>query len=495
MAILPTERHCKKLDPKLRRIAQTFEEPLKLRRDLEANVVLHQDFAPNSDDGFPDIEVAPEGAYKRCLVRHRGIPEEFEALDWHSIVDGISTVSIPLHQLNQLAQSPSIDFVEAGRNFSPMLVSSLTETRADAVHRGEISGVGLTGAGVVVGIIDSPLDFTLADFRNDDGSTRIAFIWDQGLNPSVNEKSPTDFAYGVEYDSADIDGSNNGTAMVRHTFGVASHGTHVAGIAVGNGRSGDATFPAGDYVGVAPEALIIYVNPNSSDQNSSFTDSTNVADAISYIYGKAEEMGLPCVINMSLGQNGGSHDGESIVERAIDRLLETPGRSFVSAAGNEHIWRGHTSGSFNAGETTTLRWKAGGGIPWPFNGGNPLPDSEFGDFTPNELEVWFSSRDTVRVRVVSPGGLASDWITTNESESTDLANGNSVFLDVERFSILNGDSRIYVEIEPVTELVEEGVWLVEIEGLNVRDGHYDGFIERDVRMHRVPLNNGAEVLN
>jgi len=487
----------KKLDPKLRRIALSRTDPVILRRDLEAAVTTNTEMHVNEDGVLPDGDVNSEKVYKRCIVSHQWseIPGAYADLSWTKIVGDIFSVNLPIDLLEQLSSEPEIEFIEAGRSFSPVLSTSLAETDADAVHSG--SGVPeLTGENVIVGIIDTGLDYRLDDFRNADGSTRVAFLWDQSLVASGGEQSPSGFNYGVEYDSAAIDQAIGGADTVRHAFSIGSHGTHVAAIAAGNGRSNDAEFAAGQHVGAAPQATIIHVTPDSRDQNSSFTDSSNVADAIAYIYRKADELGLPCVINMSLGQNGGSHDGESIVERAIDQLLQVRGRAFVSAAGNEHQWRGHTSGVLSQGETKSLRWKAGGLIPWvEALLGNPAPNPELGDFTSNEMEIWFSSRDDMRVRVTTPSGETTPWAEAPFSEIHDLANGNQVFIDVERFAILNGDARIYIEIDPRASRVESGEWIVEIEGRSIADGRYDGFIERDARMHRVPLTNGTHALN
>lgn len=482
----------KKLDPKLRRIIRSQQDPIAVRRDLEAAVTRTPDLTRNNDGTFPEVVLEKTSIFKRCLVTHHWdkIPEPYQRLSWFHLVSDIYTVDVPVPLLESLGKEPGVDFIEAGRSFSPMLDTSVAETRASILHSDTPS---FTGKGVIVGIIDSGLDYWMDDFRKADGSTRIAFLWDQSLEPEAGEHSPQGFSYGVEYDAAAINNALNGTGNVRHEFSEASHGTHVAGIAAGNGRSTDSNFPAGQYIGTAPESTIIHVTPDSSDQDSTFTDSTNVADAIAYIFRKADELDMPCVINMSLGQNGGSHDGESVVERVIDQFLQIPGRAFVSAAGNEHIWRGHASGTLQTGGQRILRWKAGGRIPWL--NGMPLPTPEFGDFSPNEMEIWFSSRDSLRVRVHSPSGEMTRWFSSGENDIINFGNGNSVFIDVERFTLLNGDGRIYIEVEPNLQLVEEGEWLVEMEGHQILDGRFDAFIERDYRLHVLRLSNGQEVRN
>lgn len=472
------ERPSQALDPRLRRIMRGMHDPSRLRKDVDQSVI-SMESTPAA--GEP---LQPSQFTSRVLVRMSST-EPLSAMPdvrWIRIVEGVYACEVPLPQLQQLAEHPKVDFVEAGRLLTPALDTSLPETHADRVHRPTAGAQGFTGAGVVVGIIDFGLDFTLPDFIDPNGTTRVAFLWDQTLEPKAAEHSPAGFGYGVEYGATDIDqalAAADPFSVVRHEPDASSHGTHVTGIAAGNGRSGDAGFAANKFIGAAPEATIIFVQPSSRDAASTFTDSVHVAEAIAYIFGKAAELGRPCVINMSLGQNGGSHDGESVVEGAIDRLLTEPGRAFVGAAGNEHIWRGHAAGQLATGAKRTLQWKAGGELPIP--GGGTVAASP-GDRTPNELEVWYSSRDELRMRLIAPGGEATDTVLPGEEATHDFANGNQAFIASDRFSPLNGDARIYIEVSPGTAArVVTGVWQVELEAVSAGNGRFDAWIERDAR--------------
>ena len=462
-----------KLDPRLRRMARTMANPDDLRSDLERGIATSAEEAA--------LGLTEESVTKRVLVElvARDLPPGTEGWKWSHVVDTIYTLELPLAAIPVLAELPGIKMVEAGRKWFPMLDTSVTSARIAAVHALSQAQRPRTGRGVLVGIIDYGMDFTLDDFRNADGTTRIAFLWDQSLTPQAGESNPADFAYGVEYDAAAIDDDLRATAnftTVRHRPAAASHGTHVAGIAVGNGRSGDATHPAGAFVGAAPEATIVFVQPDRPDTDGTFTDSSNVADAIAYVFAKADELDMPCVVNMSLGQNGGSHDGESLVERAIDRLLEPTRRAFVSAAGNEHVWRGHASGTLAEGDTRTLAWNVGGQMPIPGGG-----QTEQGpDRTANEMEIWYSSRDRFTVTLRAPDGTTFGPVETNGT-LLDNQGGVRVFIDSERFSALNGDSRIYIEIDPVVT-IPSGEWEVEIEAVEAASGTFDAWIERDARI-------------
>lgn len=464
------------LDPRLRRIVASLDDRARLRRDLDQSVLETSEALATGDPLVPEVLTT------RTLVKV-GSSAPITALPeatWIQIVDTIYSVTLPITSLEALAVLPGVEFVEAPRFLYPMLSTSLAETRADHLHQPPL---GLTGDGVAVGIIDFGMDFTLDDFIAPDGTTRVAFLWDQSLDAVAGEQAPAGFGYGVEYDAGDIDAAlaaPDPFTVVRHRPDAASHGTHVAGIAAGNGRSGDGQFPAGQFVGAAPGATIIFVQPHTTDAQTTFTDSTRVAEAISYVFARATDLGLPCVVNMSLGQNGGSHDGESVVERAIDRLLEQPGRAFVLAAGNEHIWRGHASGQIAQGGVTTLQWRAGGQLPLP--DGSALPPGG-GDRTPNEMEIWYSPRDQFHARVTAPDGVSrTAVIAPGETVLDDFANGNQAFIDSERLSRLNGDARIYIEVAPGTAArVEPGVWQVELTAVESRDGRFDAWIERDAR--------------
>jgi subtilisin family serine protease len=178
---------------------------------------------------------------------------------------------------------------------------------------------GYTGAGIVMGIIDSGIDYHHPDFQDASGNTRIYKIWDQR-----DQQGPAamPWNYGTLWDSASI---NNGTCT-HNDLQYYGHGTHVSGIAGGNGNSTQLL----DMSGVAPEVVYIVVALDFAGTSSS----TAIADAAAYIYGQAQQLGMPCVINASVGDYYGSHDGQDLQSLMIDSMLNTPGRLFVSAAGN-----------------------------------------------------------------------------------------------------------------------------------------------------------------
>lgn len=201
-----------------------------------------------------------------------------------------------------------------------LLNQSRQHTRTDQVHSGTAGFVApYTGAGVIVGFVDVGLDLAHADFRHADGTTRVLELWDQTL--SNNALTPS-YGYGRVYDSAMINAGQCPHIDQPAYFG---HGTNTTGIAVGNGLE----YP--EFTGHAPDADIIVV---SSKMNAAGWTAT-VADAVDFIFERAEFYGKPCVINASVGTYAGAHDGRDIPAQMIaDKIAETQGRVMVCAAGN-----------------------------------------------------------------------------------------------------------------------------------------------------------------
>lgn len=172
------------------------------------------------------------------------------------------------------------------------------------------------GTNIIVGIIDSGTDFSHPDFKNTGGSSRIKYLWD--MTKPIAANTPTAFGYGQEWTNNDID-----LGLCTHDdtphFG---HGTASTGIAAGNGLA------IHKYAGVASKADIIVV---ALDFNrTGFT----IADAVQYIAAKANILNKPFVINASVGEYYGSHDGTDLEAKIIDGMVTGAGKCLVASAGN-----------------------------------------------------------------------------------------------------------------------------------------------------------------
>ena len=215
--------------------------------------------------------------------------------------------------------------------FHPLLDVSGTWTHVPEFR----AATGFYGAGVIVGIVDTGLDVRHPDFRTADGHTRVAWMLaagsPAGLHPAEEAAfgctDPQQTACAV-YAAADIDAMiQSGTTTLTDPDG---HGTHVSSIAAGNGGPSVTVTPR--YIGLAPEATLIVAAPT---QSGGFVD-TDILNAARFVFDRAEAVGGPVVVNISLGSDYGPHDGTSALETGLSAMVgdDQPGRAIVVAAGN-----------------------------------------------------------------------------------------------------------------------------------------------------------------
>ncbi len=241
----------------------------------------------------------------------------------------IVQVKLPIKHIEDFSQNDFVQSIPYSFSRGQLLSDTMTiHNNVTPIHNGVPPLLrAYTGKNVVFGIIDTGQDIVHPDFKDTLGNTRIYRIWDQ--------------VTGLYWDSTSI---NNGTCTHVDNH-VTSHGTHVSGIGAGNGLG------LNKYAGVAGEATIVAV---ASDFNAPNWLST-VVDATAYIYSVADSLGLPCVINASIGDYFGSHDGTDPAGVLIDSLVNyKPGRAFVCAAGNAGFFNWHVE--HNVTLDTTFTW-------------------------------------------------------------------------------------------------------------------------------------------
>jgi subtilisin family serine protease len=398
---------------------------------------------------------------------------EQSGLTIRSQIGDIITGVIALERLEDLAAVEGVELIEGAREMVAELDLAIADTRVNLVQQGP---PGRRGSGVIVGVVDSGCDFTHPCFRNDDGTSRILFIWDQTLTRTSTEAAPAGFAYGVEYTNAQINAAltqANPFAQVR-SRDPDKHGTHVAGIAAGNGRASSSSQPAFRFIGVAPEADLIIVKVGGSGSEGLGT-SANALDAVNYCYQRAQSNGnRACVVNMSLGDNLGPHDGTSLLERGLDNLLGPQRRAFVKSAGNVGDARHHAGGTV----------PSGGMVSVGFN-------QPSGNTTPDTLDFWYGGSNVFRAEVIDSAGNSTGLVNVGAVANVTLAGGNTVRIDHRNNDPFNGDKRIFINITRGSATqIRPGDWTVKLQSVSsAGGGRFDGWIQRHRRFNQRPTFN------
>lgn len=251
-------------------------------------------------------------------------------------------VAIPAQAIESLAAIEAVEAIHFEITQGKTLLNeSRNHARVNDVHDG-LGNLpeGYEGEGVIIGVIDAGLDLSHPDFMHADSTTRVLELWDQNLGYHA-QRTPS-YGYGQVFDNDDIDAGNCPHNDQSLFYG---HGTNTTGIAAGGDFDGD-------FDGMAPKADIIVV----SSKFSSFSWTATVADAVNYIFSRAEAYGKPCVINASIGTYRGSHDGRDLASMSMAQMIsDTTGRIMVCAAGNSGEEYPYHLG-YEASEDTVFTW-------------------------------------------------------------------------------------------------------------------------------------------
>lgn len=248
----------------------------------------------------------------------------------------------------------------------------------------------LMGNGVMLGFIDTGIRYEESIFRNLDGSTRVAGIWDQTIQTG---EPPEGFNYGTEFGEEDLNDALAGAnprAQVPSTD-TNGHGTFLASIAAGGAD------PDRQFLGAAPETVIgvVKLKPAKSylkrfyqiDEDVICYQENDLMLGVAYLDQLARKRQLPLVLCIALGTNMGSHDGTSPLAGNLELFANLTNRALVLAGGNEANQRHHFLGRNETIRQDTVAEIRVGGLVNGF-----------------VAELWSDIPNLVSVTVESPSG-------------------------------------------------------------------------------------------
>lgn len=322
----------------------------------------------------------------------------------------------------------------------------------------------LTGRNIIVAIIDSGIDYAHPDFRNAGGTTRILDLWDQtipsGSVPNALVQSseylqaPEGYYLGTEFSREVINRALEQTSEQQRyaicpSRDVSGHGTHVAGIAAGNGRASE-----GRYRGVAYHSELLIVKLGVPREGG-FPRTSELMQAVDYCLKKAVEYGKPLALNLSFGNSYGSHSGTSLIETYLNDMANYWKSSIVIGSGNEGAAAGHTSGQIRMGQTEVVELVVGGYE------------------TALNLQIWKSYADEMAVSLVHPNGSVIGPVQRIQGPQRFAVGNTQILLYYGEPSPYSPYQEIYFDFIPVYDFVDSGIWEIRLVPQRIVSGEYD----------------------
>lgn len=346
--------------------------------------------------------------------------------------------------------------------------SCITAVQTPQTGSGDIGVEGtrnLTGKGVLVAVIDSGIDYAHPDFCNQDNTSRILEFWDQTLdagrlndtrteiNENITYEPPKPYGRGVLFTREMINqalskGSERNRQKIVPSRDLSGHGTHVAGIAAGSGRSS-----MGRYRGVAYESELLVVKLGSSGDEG-FPKTTELMTAVDFCIRAAERLGRPVAVNLSFGNNYGSHSGSSLIETFLDDMSDHHQCSIVVGTGNEGVSNKHFTGRILAGETKEVE----------------LSVTSFEARL--NVQMWKRYQDEIRLEIFLPDGRSTGVLLGQGTLRVDF--------DALRLLVYYGEpspysiyQEIYIDFIPRENYIPSGLWRFRLTAGRILDGTYD----------------------
>lgn len=418
--------------------------PLERRESLNLNV------------GYEEARNAWE-----VIVRYQGdigFLEE-EGIQITFLLGNYAILVVPDGIVDTVAALPQITYMEKPKRLFFAVYQGRSVSCINPVQR---DSSGLFGRGILVACIDSGVDYSHPDFRNPDGSTRILRLWDQTLDTGT---PPDGYGIGSEYTSEQINAALDGDSSIVPSRDGSGHGTAVLGIAAGNGSASD-----GVYRGVASESTLVVVKLGTVSA-ADFPRTTQLMQGIDYVIRLSLELQMPIAVNLSFGNNYGSHSGDSLLESYIDYVSTLGQNVFCIGSGNEGNAAIHTGGILTSDTPVTQEFSVG-------------------TYEPSlNLQLWKSFADDFDIYLQHPDGTTVGPVNPVSGTQRLSLPGTELLLFYGMPSPFAASQEIYFDFLPSrgNSYLSSGIWSIRLVPKRIIHGAYDlwlpggGSVGRDTR--------------
>lgn len=312
------------------------------------------------------------------------------------------------------------------------------------------STFAVTGQGVLLAVIDSGITYDHPDFIDDNGETRIRYLWDQTVEgESTND--PLTNGWGRVFTREQINEALKAATPEERQRLVPSkdmlgHGTALAGVAAGNGRGSTNR----QNRGMAPECELLIVKVGTVGAKD-----ISLMAGIDFCIERAETLGMPLTILLGVGTNITAHDGTAVLERYIAERYNSWICNFVVGTGNEGNRGTHTNGVLQEGQTQAVEL---------FLEGNTVSYA---------CCIWKSFIDQLTLTIEAPNGEKTDALSILTPNRAYVFQNTAVLINFSQPVTNRDNQEILILFQGQGgENIDQGVWRFKIEGTSILQGGY-----------------------
>ena len=378
--------------------------------------------------------------------------EKYRNIAIVELLNNYGILRAPEDMINVIADEPYITYIEKPKR---LFFESYEGNRASCVTTLQARYPFLTGKGILVGVIDSGIDYMHPDFINPNNTSRIVELWDQTIsaNSSPDFSSPEGYPLGTVFSNATLNQAINEPDDVRRLMicpsqDLSGHGTHVAGIATGNGRASNSA-----NRGVAYESQLLVVKLGSASPTG-FMNTAQLMMAVDYCVRKSLSLNIPLALNLSFGNTYGSHSGASLLETYLDLVSQQGRLSIVIGSGNEGASAGHIGGLLNPNTSQTIEFT-------------------ISDYTPTlNIQLWKNYWDELTVTLTPPIGNGITLPSTSGAWRFPLGE-NDLYSYNGMPTPYSPLQEVYLDLLPRNSYLTAGVWTLRLTPQLIRSGEWD----------------------